>query len=237
MSFADEVRSVLSDPTNLPPEFLTYLRQHAAQNPVPVQSLNAPTVIASGVGSTSNAPTRYVGGTTSGAPSSGTYVAGDFVVSHDGHIYICTTTGTPGTWSTWPAQSFIDFGFLSSTVNITSTSSASPTTIFSTAGATYPTGTDVFIECYASAVSTPSNAAGASVTLSIFEDSTPIYIFGPVTTPAASQMSIPLSFQLLRGVSAGSHTYTLKAFASSTIGTPAITATVSSKGVLRVRYA
>jgi hypothetical protein len=236
MALADEIRAVLSDPMNLPPEFLDHMVQHGAQNPVPVQSLNAPTVIASGVGSTSNAPTRYVGGTTAGAPTSGTYVAGDFVVSHDGHVYICTATGSPGTWSTWPAQGLIDAGFLSAAVNIVSTSSASPTTINTTAGATYPSGVDVFIECYAPSISTPT-VAGGFVVCSIWRDSTNIYAFGPITTPAAAQMTIPLSFQVLDSPGAGSHTYTLKAYASSTTGTPAVTASVGSKGVLRVRYA
>lgn len=43
--------------------------------------------------------TRYVGGTASGAPGSGTFVAGDFIVTTGGDIWICTTGGTPGTWS------------------------------------------------------------------------------------------------------------------------------------------
>lgn len=41
---------------------------------------------------------RYVGGTASGAPTSGTFLAGDFVVARNGHIWVCTTGGSPGTW-------------------------------------------------------------------------------------------------------------------------------------------
>jgi hypothetical protein len=44
------------------------------------------------------APTRYVGGTISGAPSSGTFAVGDFAVTADGHLFICTVAGSPGTW-------------------------------------------------------------------------------------------------------------------------------------------
>jgi hypothetical protein len=43
--------------------------------------------------------TRYVGGTTSGAPGSGTFAAGDFVITQDGHVFVCTAGGTPGTWA------------------------------------------------------------------------------------------------------------------------------------------
>jgi len=42
--------------------------------------------------------TRYVGGTATGAPTTGTFAVGDFVIARDGAIWICTTAGTPGTW-------------------------------------------------------------------------------------------------------------------------------------------
>jgi hypothetical protein len=42
--------------------------------------------------------TRYVGGTASGAPASGTFSTGDYVVSQDGNWYVCTSGGSPGTW-------------------------------------------------------------------------------------------------------------------------------------------
>lgn len=42
---------------------------------------------------------RYVGGTAGGPPSSGTFVAGDFVVDTvNGILWTCVTGGTPGTW-------------------------------------------------------------------------------------------------------------------------------------------
>jgi hypothetical protein len=43
--------------------------------------------------------TRYVGATASGAPASGTFAVGDFVITHAGEVYVCTTAGTPGTWA------------------------------------------------------------------------------------------------------------------------------------------
>ena len=45
------------------------------------------------------AASRYVGATTSGAPASGTFVVGDFIIDQTGSIYICTTAGSPGTWT------------------------------------------------------------------------------------------------------------------------------------------
>lgn len=45
------------------------------------------------------AATNYVGAVASGAPASGTFAVGDFVVEHTGKIYVCTGAGTPGTWT------------------------------------------------------------------------------------------------------------------------------------------
>lgn len=56
------------------------------------------TVSASGLtGATS--VSRYVGATASGAPASGTFALGDFVVDQTGKLWICTAAGTPGTWT------------------------------------------------------------------------------------------------------------------------------------------
>lgn len=43
---------------------------------------------------------RYVGVTASGAPSSGTYLTGDWITTQDGNVFGCTSGGTPGTWRT-----------------------------------------------------------------------------------------------------------------------------------------
>lgn len=43
--------------------------------------------------------TRYVGATTSGAPASGTFAVGDFAIDQSGKIWVCTTAGSPGTWT------------------------------------------------------------------------------------------------------------------------------------------
>jgi hypothetical protein len=46
------------------------------------------------------AHTRLGGGTTSGAPTTGTWVANDVVLDLTGKWWLCTAGGTPGTWVT-----------------------------------------------------------------------------------------------------------------------------------------
>ena len=43
---------------------------------------------------------RFVGVTASGAPTSGTYGVGDYIVTQNGQMFVCTAAGTPGTWVT-----------------------------------------------------------------------------------------------------------------------------------------
>lgn len=51
------------------------------------------------------AATRYVGGTTSGAPASGPFAVGDFVIDQTGKVWVCTTAGSPGAWTQVGASS------------------------------------------------------------------------------------------------------------------------------------
>jgi hypothetical protein len=44
-------------------------------------------------------PSRYVGQTTAGAPTTGAHLAGDWILDRTGRIYVCTVAGTPGTWT------------------------------------------------------------------------------------------------------------------------------------------
>src|ERR1700686_977902 len=42
--------------------------------------------------------TSFVGGVATVAPTTGTFAVGDFVVSRNGKMFVCTAAGTPGTW-------------------------------------------------------------------------------------------------------------------------------------------
>jgi len=59
-------------------------------------------------------PGRWVGATTSGAPTSGTYVIGDWVYDRctPARVYVCTAGGTPGTWVCASGLQPEDYGLL-----------------------------------------------------------------------------------------------------------------------------
>ena len=45
------------------------------------------------------ATSRYAGATISGAPTTGSFLVGDYVVDQTGGMWICTVAGSPGTWA------------------------------------------------------------------------------------------------------------------------------------------
>jgi hypothetical protein len=53
---------------------------------------------------------KWAGSKTTGAPTTGFHSAGDFVTSQDGTVWVCITTGSPGTWK---AQVRGNFNFYS----------------------------------------------------------------------------------------------------------------------------
>jgi len=61
------------------------------------QSISQEAIVNTGLpGAT--AASRYAGATASGAPTTGTFAVGDFIVDQTGKFYVCTVAGTPGTW-------------------------------------------------------------------------------------------------------------------------------------------
>jgi hypothetical protein len=106
--------SVTSVTVALPDEVLTLVSTgsgawiiHAGQKTLPSldarfqkqgTAVSAPSVAVTGLpGST--AAMRWVGATTTGAPTTGTHLVGDLAASQDGYIWECTAAGTPGTWA------------------------------------------------------------------------------------------------------------------------------------------
>lgn len=63
-----------------------------------VVAVPAPAYAPSGL-TGATAATRYAGGTASGAPASGAFTVGDFVIDQTGKVWVCTGAGSPGTWA------------------------------------------------------------------------------------------------------------------------------------------
>ena len=61
--------------------------------------INAAVPLVSGGLTGATSAMRFVGATTSGAPGSGTFLKGDVAGDQTGKLWMCTTAGSPGTWT------------------------------------------------------------------------------------------------------------------------------------------
>ncbi len=188
---------------------------------------------------------RYVGQTSTGAPASGAHLLGDFITTTDGHVFVCSVAGTPGTWldltalaqfpkglagqvlqGTGPTYAYppgfeIAYDQITSGVNVVATSEGTPTAIIAGTSHTYENVPYLF-QFFSPSVTDPSSAAGI-VTVLLMQDAASI---GRI----AIQESITVSTQTIEACvgqyrftpSAGAHTYGVSAFCSATTGTPAI---------------
>lgn len=130
----------------------------------------------------------------------------------------------------------VGYDQITTTVNVTGTTSAAPTTIITCAAHTFD-GSPVLLRVFAERFSTPSAAAGNQTTVGLYESGSLVAILSQAQTPAAGQVGYPLIGELRFTPTAGSHTYTIAAWASNTTGTPAVSAGNGSAGNAAPAYA
>lgn len=70
-------------------------------------------------------PSGYVGGTAAGAPTTGTFAVGDFIVDQTGFMWVCAVAGTPGTWYRQGGSNYACAALTTTTQAITSRSGQS----------------------------------------------------------------------------------------------------------------
>ena len=174
------------------------------------------------------AASRYVGATTSGAPATGTFAKGDFVIDQTGIIWICTTAGSPGTWTA--VQPNVELGYASITSAFTTTSSSlvdvTGLSVTVTVGARP-------IEIDFGCQYVKQSATGMISAVTIMEGSTQLQgenLYGNLVN---GEMNGSMRVRL--NPSAGSHTYKVQAATSFGSGTTTIQASSTGPAELHVK--
>lgn len=168
--------------------------------------------------------TRWVGGTTSGAPTTGTFAVGDYVIARDGAVFICTTAGTPGTWADMSSGKELGYAEVTSSLTTTVTTDANRVDasglIITVTVGTRP----IILEFYGWVWNTTLNS-GVSIFLvenaAGNSNNTPILQKANMISAGIASASIPFNLRARLAPSAGSHTYKVM-FAAITSGTATI---------------
>lgn len=155
------------------------------------------------------AAARFVGGTASGAPTTGTFSTGDFVIDQSGSVWVCTAGGTPGTWKqagggTTPPGTELDYKQITANVTIPhNTSEASLTTVITGNPVTYDGATRVKIEFYSAGL----GGNTFNITLVLLKDGAHLgHIADGIATSETPGGGVYAFFDT---PSAGSHTYSI----------------------------
>ena len=213
---------------------------------------------------------RIVGANATGAPASGTWQQGDLAVAYNGHVFVCTVAGTPGTWVdagsvgnlvtsvfgragavvltaadveglftaanqvfqgtgigtgalVIPAGFEIAYDQITSTVNVTGTSAGSPTAIISGTAHTYENVPYLFT--FFTVYLQPPSTTGGYITVTLTEDGSDIgRIAFSQNDVSGGQGEVSIVGQIRFTPSAGSHTFGITSYVSSTTGTPEVRA-------------
>ncbi|MHB8681285.1 MAG: glycosyl hydrolase family 28-related protein [Acidimicrobiales bacterium] len=199
------------------------------------------------------AASRDVGATASGSPASGMFAVGDFVVDQTGKIWVCTTAGSPGSWTS-AASGVSSVSNSDGTLNISPTSGAvvaslnnahfrpqkqvSALAIAMGASGTYGAATTVTPDSPAvgmapfSVGSFVSVAGGETVTIQVvatFDDATTATLTfggqGSTTTLTANSQQLSVLFK------DGHYLTQLQFYAKSTAASPTSTASAYVSGL------
>ena len=130
----------------------------------------------------------------------------------------------------YPPGYEIGYDQITATVNVTSTTEATPTTVISCAAHVFD-GSPVLVSFFTPGLTTPNNAAGDFIRISLFESTTEIGVIAFRETPSSTHVEVGSISGFFRFTpTAGSHTYTIGGSVNSTVGTPAVGAGAGGTG-------
>ena len=143
------------------------------------------------------------------------------ITSTDSSVTVTNPTG-PVTNVEVPVSE-LNYTAITSSVNITDTSESTATALISPGAITFD-GAAVIVEFFG-LVQADTNAATDAVHITLFESSTQITRLALITSDITATHNIPTVYARFRFTpTAGSHTYKLCAFTTSTTGSPQIIA-------------
>lgn len=176
---------------------------------------------------------RFVGATASGAPTSGTFSIGDWIVDRGGNMWVCTVAGSPGTWVS--VGSGRELGYAEITSSFTKPTAG--------AGAEDVTGLTIsptigsrpaYLHFWCDFVSTDTNPATCTLQITDSSNNVQVNRSLPEASPSTA-VGGAFPFELWRRINPAAGTYTYKVRINTTTGgsKPTIFAAATAAAFLR----
>lgn len=164
----------------------------------------------------------------------------------DGGLSLTTSLGSPGSDAKIPSEKAVrsalsaapgtelDYVQVTSNTNITGTTEGGATNVITGSGVAYDGSTVVLLEFYAYSVLTPTAGAGSAITIVLYDDTgsgaASIGVLGQFSAATTQQQSVTMRCARRLTPSNATHTYSIRAFVSSTTGTPSVRAGAGGNG-------
>lgn len=163
------------------------------------------------------AASRFVGATASGAPVTGTFLVGDYIVDQTGSFWICTVAGSPGTWTNAPnASNFKYLGKGTTSTPATIVATTSPGTDIGCSVTGTPDGTHDVKILFNVPGPTAMTSAGAGLHICVQKDGSVIQDNGVTAGNAAITSGNGASgIAMDAAPSNAAHTYKLSGYATA----------------------
>lgn len=148
------------------------------------------------------AATRYVGATSSGAPATGTFAVGDWIVDQSGAVYICTVAGSPGTWVAIGSGAVAADGWTAAGETWTYASADAPTFTFTIAAdvtTKYAVGQRIKLTQTTAKyfiITAVSTFSGGNTTITVYGGTDYTLVNAAITLPFWSMAKAPFGFPL-----------------------------------------
>jgi hypothetical protein len=158
----------------------------SASIPIPLTIANGGTSASTAAAARSSLSIPFAGNSasTAGAPTSGTYVRGDYWLDSVNVLWVCTVAGTPGTWTSSNSGEELAYNQITAAVAITTTAAAASNLVIEGTTRSYD-GSPVIIEFFSDCVQAP-NAVNAATFIQFLDGGTDLGLIGEVYNGTAT---------------------------------------------------
>jgi hypothetical protein len=187
----------------------------SASIPIPLTIANGGTSASTAAAARSSLSIPFAGNSasTAGAPTSGTYVRGDYWLDSNSVLWVCTIGGTPGTWTSSNSGEELAYNQITANVTVSSTTAANPNLVIEGTSRSYDGGA-IIVEFCSSCLQTNATVQSACL-VGLWDSATDLGYLADVFNGSATNIAVPVYARRRIVPTVGTHNYRAVAWVNS----------------------